>query len=150
MSHKAKWTVLTYIAAHNNLDKFGKKSLMEVLGVGSTSDVVQGALYDGPVGAGRYVMGEPGLVGHQEQLGHFDSGDPDGLIATAKWLFEQHPAERYGLVLWSHGSGWEPSEIEAIAKEARPEAQPDPAESRERSGLPGSRALFRRAGDPFR
>jgi hypothetical protein len=143
MPGKAKWTVLTYIAAHNDLDKFGKKSLMEVLEVGSTADVVQGALFDGPAGAGRYVMGDPGLVEHQEQLGHFDSGDPDGLIATAKWLFEQYPAERYGLVLWSHGSGWEPSEIEAVAKEARPGAQPDPAESRERSAAPGSRALFR-------
>lgn len=143
MPSKAKWTVLTYIAAHNNLDQFGKRSLMEILGVGSTSDVVQGALYDGKVGAGRYVMGDPGAVEWQKQLGRFDSGDPDELVATAKWLFEQYPAERYGLVLWSHGSGWEPSEIEEIAKEARPTAPADRAESRERSGAPGSRALFR-------
>jgi hypothetical protein len=32
---KAKWTILTYIAAHNNLDAFGKTSLHEILGVGS-------------------------------------------------------------------------------------------------------------------
>jgi hypothetical protein len=62
MPGKAKWTVLTYIAAHNNLDQFGKQSLMEILAVGSTSDVVQGALYDGKQGAGRYVMGDPGGV----------------------------------------------------------------------------------------
>ena len=139
MSRKAEWTVLTYIAAHNNLEQFGKQSLMEILHVGSTPDVVHGALYDGKMGAGRYVMGDPGVVEHQEQLGHFDSGDPDALIATAQWLFAQHPAERYGLVLWSHGSGWEPSEIEAVAQEARPGAQADPAESRERSSAPGGR-----------
>ncbi|MDD5266647.1 MAG: clostripain-related cysteine peptidase [Methylococcales bacterium] len=143
MSSKAKWTVLTYIAAHNNLDQFGKKSLMEILGVGSTSDVVQSALYDGKVGAGRYVMGDPGGVEWQQQLGSFDSGDPDELIATAKWLFKQYPAERYGLVLWSHGSGWEPSEIEEVAKEARSAAPANSAESKERSAAPGSRALFR-------
>ncbi|WP_295396823.1 clostripain-related cysteine peptidase [uncultured Thiodictyon sp.] len=143
MPSKAKWTVLTYIAAHNNLDQFGTKSLMEILGVGSTSDVVQGALYDSKVGAGRYIMGDPGGVEWQKQLGRFDSGDPDELIATAKWLFVQYPAERYGLVLWSHGSGWEPSEIEEIAKEARPSAQADSTESKERSVAPGSRALFR-------
>jgi hypothetical protein len=143
MRSKAKWTVLTYIAAHNNLDQFGKKSLMEILGVGSTTDLVQGALYDGKVGAGRYVMGDPGGVEWQKQLGRFDSGDPDELIATAKWLFEQYPAERYGLVLWSHGSGWEPSEIEEIAKEAHPAAPADSTESKERSVAPGSRALFR-------
>lgn len=143
MSGKAKWTVLTYIAAHNNLAQFGKQSLVEILHVGSTPDVVHGAFYDGKTGAGRYVMGDPGMVAHQEQLGHVDSGDPDGLITTATWLFAQYPAERYGLVLWSHGSGWEPSEIAAVAKEARPGAPADPAESRERAGAPGSRALFR-------
>ena len=143
MTSKARWTVLTYIAAHNNLDKFGKKSLMEILNVGSTPDVVQGALYDGGAGAARYVMGDPGAVERQEQLGHFDSGDPDGLIAAARWLFEQYPAERYGLVLWSHGSGWEPGEIESIAKEVRPDSQVGGAESKERSSAPGSRALFR-------
>jgi hypothetical protein len=143
MPNKAKWTVLTYIAAHNNLDQFGKKSLMEILKVGTTPDVVQGALYDGKAGAGRYVMGDPGVVERQEQLGSFDSGDPDGLITTAKWLFEQYPAERYGLVLWSHGSGWEPGEIESITREARPASPADPAESRERSSAPGSRAFFR-------
>lgn len=143
MASKAKWTVLTYIAAHNDLDQFGKKSLMELLGVGSTSDVVLGALYDGKSGAGRYVMGDPGAVEWQKQLGSFDSADPDELIATAKWLFEQYPAERYGLVLWSHGSGWEPSEIEEVAKEARPGGQSDAEESKERAIAPGSRALFR-------
>jgi hypothetical protein len=143
MPDKSKWTVLTYIAAHNNLDQFGKKSLMEILKVGSTPDVVQGALYDGKVGAGRYVMGAPGGVEWQKQLGSFDSGDPEELIATAKWLFEKYPAERYGLVLWSHGSGWEPGEIELVAKEARPGEKSDAAEAKERSTAPGSRVLFR-------
>ena len=64
-----KWTVLTYIAAHNNLDLLGKKSLNEILSVGSSSDVVQGVLYDSYAGAGRYVMGDSGYVRHQEQLG---------------------------------------------------------------------------------
>jgi hypothetical protein len=88
-------------------------------------------------------MGDSGYVRHQEQLEKsFDSGDPDGFVATAKWLFQQYPAERYGLVLWSHGTGWEPAEIEEVAKEARPEAETDPAESKERASAPGSRALF--------
>jgi hypothetical protein len=140
---KAKWTVLTYIAAHNNLQEFGKRSLTDILSVGSTSNVVHGALFDGKMGAGRYVMGDPGGVEWQKQEGSFDSGDPDELIRTAKWLFEQYPAERYGLVLWSHGTGWEPSEIEKIAKEARPFASADRAESKERAATPGSQVLFR-------
>jgi hypothetical protein len=143
MPSKGKWTVLTYIAAHNDLGQLGMKSRKEILDVGSTSEVVHGVLYDYQGGAARYVMGDPGVVENQEQLGSFDSGDPDELIATAKWLYEQYPAERYGLVLWSHGSGWEPAEIEEIAKEARPGAQEGPAELTERASAPGSRALFR-------
>jgi hypothetical protein len=143
MPNKAKWTVLTYIAAHNNLDWLGNKSRQEILEVGSTTDVVHGVLYDGKAGAARCVMGNPGVVDRQDPLGDFDSGDPDGLIATAKWLFEKHPAERYGLVLWSHGTGWEPGEIEEVAKEARPGAQADAVEAHERSSAPGSLCLFR-------
>jgi Clostripain family len=143
MPAKADWTVLTYIAAHNNLEQFGKASLMEILNVGSTSGAVLGALYDGAAGAVRCVVGDPGYAEEQEQLGGFDAGDPDQLIATAKWLFKRHPAEHYGLVLWSHGTGWQPGEIEAVSQEARLGTQTDPGEAIMRSLTPGRRALFR-------
>src|SRR5512139_4012034 len=118
MPERAQWTVLTYIAAHNNLALFGQQSVLEILGVGSTPEVVHGVLFDRYDGAARYVMGDPGTVREQEQLGGFNSGDPDALVATAKWLFTKYPAERYALVLWSHGTGWEPSEIQRVAAEA--------------------------------
>lgn len=144
MPRKAQWTVLNYIAAHNNLDQFGKRSRDEIVGVGSTEEVVQGVLLDSHAGSARYVAGEPGRVRDQQLLGKaFDSGDPEELIRTARWLYEQYPAERYGLVLWSHGTGWEPAEIEEIAQEARPGVTADEAESKERAAGPGSRCLFR-------
>ena len=59
---KARWTILTYIAAHNNLAMLGKVSLNQILGVGSTPEVVHGMLYDGPGEGGRYVVGDPGTV----------------------------------------------------------------------------------------
>lgn len=144
MPQKAQWTVLNYIAAHNNLDQFGQKSRNEIVGIGSTDSVVQGVLLDSHAGSARYVAGEPGRVRAQELLGKsFDSGDPDELIRTARWLYDQYPAERYALVLWSHGTGWEPAEIEQVAQEARPGATHDAAESQERAGGLGSRCLFR-------
>jgi len=36
MADKAKWTILTYIAAHDNLYQLGRKSLLEIINVGST------------------------------------------------------------------------------------------------------------------
>lgn len=143
MAGTAKWSVLTYIAAHNNLEILGTVSRQQILGVGSTADVVQGMLYDGSVGGARYVVGNPGRVRTQEVLGAFNSGDPNALIETAKWFFGENPAERYGLVLWSHGTGWEPSEIAEVAEEARPAAARDETEANDRAAMPGSLALFR-------
>lgn len=143
MATKAKWTILTYIAAHNNLHCMGKRSYDQIIAVGSTPEVRHGILFDWPDGAARYIVGEPGLVKQQEQLGNYDSGDPDRLIETAQWVFTQYPAERYGLILWSHGSGWQPEEIQAVANQIRGDHQVDKKESTERSAAPGSLALFR-------
>jgi hypothetical protein len=141
--NKAGWTFLTYIAAHNDLDQFGARTLREIRDVGSTDEVVHGVLYDAHAGATRYVMGDGGALATEQELGSFDSGDPDNLIETAHWLFERHPAHRYGLVLWSHGTGWVPREIAAVAKEARPAASVERGEPTERASAPGSRVLFR-------
>jgi hypothetical protein len=143
MAPKAKWTILTYIAAHNNLHFMGKRSYDQIIAVGSTPEVRHGILFDWPDGAARYIAGEPGLVEQQEQLGNYDSGDPERLIETAQWVFNRYPAERYGLVLWSHGSGWQPSEIETVARKTRGDDQVDKKESVDRSGASGSLVLFR-------
>jgi hypothetical protein len=143
MASKTKWSVLTYIAAHNNLEQLGKMSRQQIVGVGSTADVVHGMLYDGSGGAARYVVGNPGAVRTQERLGAFNSGDPDALIKIANWFYGENPADRYGLVLWSHGTGWTPSEIAQVAQEARPAAERNDAEAAERAGSSGSLALFR-------
>ena len=105
---KARWTVLTYIAAHNNLEDLGQRSLDQILGVGSTPQLKLAVLYDRFDGATRTIAGEPGQAAVEEPLSDFDSGDPDALLETARWAFERCPARRYALVLWSHGSGWRP------------------------------------------
>ena len=128
--HRARWTILTYIAAHNDLHAHGRASLKQISQVGSTASVVHGALCDGYGGAARYIFGEPGRVLEQERYHEFDSGDPQRLIETAKWLFQKHPAEHYGLVLWSHGTGWEPWEKQAV-------------EQIDRAAAPESLAIFR-------
>ena len=89
------------------------------------------------------LSGTPERFGRRNRLGDFNSGDPDALIETAKWFYGENPADRYGLVLWSHGTGWTPSEIAQVAQEARPAAKPDDAEAADRAGSSGSLALFR-------
>jgi hypothetical protein len=153
---KAQWAVLVYIAAHNNLERLGQRSLRQILAVGSTPQIKLAALYDGPNGATQYIAGEPDQSAVEEPLGDFDSGDPEALLETARWAFEQCPAEQYALVLWSHGSGWRPEdraagsfsawtpeELARIAREARGDDAISPAELTNRAGQGGSMTLFR-------
>jgi hypothetical protein len=56
-------------------------------------------------------------------LGQVDSGAPETLLDFIRWAARTAPARRYALVLWSHGSGWSPSEMERLARQ-RPAAVP--------------------------
>lgn len=157
---KSEWTILTYIAAHNNLEKLGKRSLKQILSIGSTPQLKLAVLYDRSDGATRYVAGEPGQAAIEEPLGGFDSGDADALLETARWAFENHPAERYALILWSHGTGWrpetedrsvgragyygwQPEEITRIARQARGDDEVSESDATDRSAAPGGHILFR-------
>ena len=136
---KAKWAILIYIAAHNNLQMQGNWSLEALQDAaqtpGSANDVQLVMLYDTAQGATRYV---PHLnIAEQLSRKDFDSGNANKLVDMAKWAFEKCPAERYGLVLWSHGTGWMPNDLKQLgAKIGNSEAQL-------RAGSTPSPALFR-------
>lgn len=142
---RAKWTILTYIAAHNNLDALGKRSLEQIVSVGSTSEVKHAVLFDGKNSAKRVLVGKAGETTIEEPLENFDSGDPVALYETVKWAFEQFPADHYGLILWSHGSGWRPEEIRRIANQVRSDKKVMQKEfrDRERAGAAQIYSLFR-------
>jgi hypothetical protein len=153
-----KWTILIYIGSHNNLESLGQRSLDQILKVGSTTELKLAVLYDKPNGATHYIASAPGQTTVVEPLSDFDSGAPDALLETARWTFEQYPAERYGLVLWSHGSGWRPEdreraggaslsawtpeELARIARKVR-EDENVSGETVDRAARLGSMALFR-------
>ncbi len=137
MNTLADWTLLTYIAAHNNLDSAGTRSRDQILATPSTDKVKLAVLFDSWGGATRQIVGQP-----EEPMHAYDSGDPARLLETIKWAFEKCPAKRYGLVLWSHGSGyWDQKELIKIAKQARGEMAA--IEAPERDGAARSMALFR-------
>jgi hypothetical protein len=140
---KAQWTILTYIAAHNDLEYEGQRSFDQILSVGSTPQMNLAVLYDGPRSSARYRAGAPGEAAVKESLTGFDCGDAESLLNTVRWAYEQCPAERYALILWSHGTGWRPEEIEQVAKQARGDAEVGAKESVQRAAAPGSMALFR-------
>lgn len=118
MGQNAKWTFMVYMAGENSLSDAGDEDLADMRKVGSTSDVNIVAEFDneGDRGTSRYFVkrNSNDIV---EDLGETDSGDPQVLRDFIDWSIDNYPAERYALVLWSHGTGWEPKEIDRIAKE---------------------------------
>ncbi len=118
----AEWTFMVYIAADNNLEDAGLDDVNEMEQVGSTDEVnivVQldrSRSYDTSdgnwYGSRRYLVEQDSntrSIGSTvlDDLGTVDSGDPDTLADFAVWGVQQFPAERYALVVWNHGWGWD-------------------------------------------
>jgi hypothetical protein len=111
------WTVLVYLAGDNNLDSSGIGDLLEMKRVGSTPRVDVVAEFDRASGKGarRYVLrkGGPLAADAVATLGRVNTGDPKRLLDFVRWGVETCPAERYALVLWNHGQGWDDTDIYA-------------------------------------
>ena len=144
MASKAKWTFMVYMAGDNNLSSAGDADLREMRKVGSTADVNVVTQFDnaGDVGTKRYIVQRDRINERVESLGETDSGDPKVLIDFVAWTRAEYPAERYALVLWNHGGGWEPTEMDRVARSVN-SPQFNFREASERQGSPLGRAFFR-------
>ena len=117
---KKPWTVLVYLAGDNNLDQSGVADLLEMKRVGSTAGVNVVAEFDSASGRGakRYVLrkGGPLAADVVASLGRLDTGDPACLLDFIRWGVARCPAERYALVLWNHGQGWDDTDVYAAER----------------------------------
>jgi hypothetical protein len=119
-SYKKPWTILVYMAADNSLDGSVLKDLneMEKAGRNSFFDIV--VYLDRATGS---IPATPVILWiTNDQSSNVISpivrtytvqdsclpGTLKDFIDTAKSMF---PAENYGLVLWSHGTGWFPKTL---------------------------------------
>jgi len=117
----AKWTVMVYVNAKNNLESFGLKDVNEMEQVGSTPEVnivaelgrINGYdTSDGDwKGSRRYLVKKdadaakitsPVLM----EIPRSDMGDWKNVVEFVKWAQAKYPAQHYALVIWNHGSGW--------------------------------------------
>ncbi|HST04343.1 MAG TPA: clostripain-related cysteine peptidase [Chloroflexia bacterium] len=141
---KAKWTFMIYLAGDNNLASAGETDLGEMRTVGSSKDVNLIAQFDNARSGGskRFHLQKGGVGETVQDLGPTDSGDPKVLLDFVDWAVDNFPAERYALVLWNHGGGWVPSEMDRIAREVGAPHY-DPREAVQRSATPLARTFFR-------
>lgn len=144
MPPSAKWTFMVYIAGDNNLSAAGDNDLAEMRQVGSTPEVNVVAQFDnaGTFGTRRFHIQRDGRNEVVEHLDETDSGSPEVLLGFIDWVAEDYPADHYALVLWNHGGGWEPAEIDRIAR-AVGATDFSEREASERSSTPLRRVFFR-------
>ncbi|HAT71626.1 MAG TPA: hypothetical protein DCS63_02290 [Elusimicrobia bacterium] len=117
----AKWTVMVYVNAKNNLESYGLKDVNEMEMVGSTPEVnIVAELgriggYDASdgdwKGSRRYLIQKdvnPSKITSPVLLSipKSDMGDWKNVAEFVKWTKANYPAQRYALVIWNHGSGW--------------------------------------------
>lgn len=117
----AKWTVMLYMAADNNLENYAIQDMNELETVGSTDQVSVVAQVDRSSeyntsngnwsGARRYFVTKDSntnivnssLIG---DLGSVNMASPQTLTDFIQWAASAYPADHYLLVLWDHGRGW--------------------------------------------
>jgi len=117
----AKWTVMVYVNAKNNLEEYGLGDVNEMELVGSTPDmniVAELGRIDGYSdadgdwkGSRRYLIqkdadtstiASPVVM----EIPKSDMGSWQNLVEFVKWSQGKYPAQHYVLVIWNHGSGW--------------------------------------------
>ncbi|MGB7452554.1 MAG: clostripain-related cysteine peptidase, partial [Lysobacterales bacterium] len=144
MGKRADWTFMVYMAGDNNLSTAGDADLKEMRQVGSNDRVNVLVEFDnaGNHGTRRIHVTKDGIGEDVESLGETDSGSPEVLSGFISWAAENYPADRYALILWNHGGGWEPAEVDRIARSV---ASPgyNGREVAERASSPLGRVLFR-------
>jgi hypothetical protein len=108
-----------YMAGDNNLSDFCVKNIVQMEAIGSTPDlqIFVEAVLRGKGNAARYIIQkrEGSVQGHINSANlapkDFDvnTGDPNELYKFMTWALGNNPSQEEYLILWGHGSGWEPS-----------------------------------------
>jgi hypothetical protein len=141
----AKWTFMVYVAGYNSLSSFAGKDLAEMRKVGS-SDGLKVAVFVKRLeqqAAHRIIVGKDGKAEERENLGaNVDSGSPQTLLDFIRWAKGKAPAERYALIIWNHGSGWDPLDFDELYEHVKAVGV-TPRELSVRAASQLGRSLFR-------
>lgn len=120
-SGPTEWTILVFLNADNDLERFGILNFNQMEQIGSTDQVKIVVQMDRSPGFdtsnGDWTDTRRFLVTRDndtlnmtspvvEYMGEMDMGDPEVLADFIRWGQANYPAKKYCLVLWNHGSGW--------------------------------------------
>lgn len=120
-------TVLIYAAAENSLSSFAaadRQELITAVGQGSIPQDCRIVLYEDGIDMPRITIFSRSEYKVVENYAmEQNSADRSVMLATLQKMIAMAPARSYGLVLWSHGSGWDSKDdLAKSAKGMRPRA----------------------------
>ena len=116
-----EWTIMIYVNAKNDLEKYGLKDVNEMEMIGSSDKinvVVELGRMDGYdssegdwTGSRRYLIQKDDSTSTitspvLADLGKVDMGDWKHLVDFGVWAKTKYPAKKYMLIVWNHGNGW--------------------------------------------
>jgi hypothetical protein len=105
------------MAADNNLYRQAKRDIEEMLAVEIPSEYSLLAYIDTPNSNPYLLKITKGKIDTIKQYGSQNSASKQVLKAVIDETFSLFPAESYGLILWSHGTGWLPEGVYDYMKE---------------------------------
>lgn len=112
-------TILVYMVAENSLNKWTTENLNRILKAyqGEGNLIVYIDSYEGEPRLVKVAMNDNGIASAETVKTYEDrnSASPAVLKQTIEEVCREYPATSYGLVLWSHGTGWLPSTLKSRA-----------------------------------
>lgn len=117
-------TVLAYIAAENSLSSAATSDINEMLAAATTlgdedhlivyiDNTSLPRIYD--ITAGETATAMSALTPVKTYDEELNSASADVLQEVIAWTVTNYPADSYGLILWSHGTGWLPDGTSSTA-----------------------------------
>lgn len=109
---KPEWLVMVFINARNNLWNSGLIDVNEMEEIGSTDKIAVtvelGLLQDKGNSARFFIQKDTEtskITSPYTMVKNSDMGSWKHFVNFAKWSIRRHPAKRYMVIAWSHGSG---------------------------------------------
>lgn len=102
------WTIVTYLAADNDLNQFAEPNIQQMMQAGSNEDrniviylaeTKQGKKY------GKLLRVEKDSLVELATDDNIDSGSRDVCFSACQRAFNAHPARHNALIFWNHGAG---------------------------------------------
>lgn len=113
----SKRTVLVYMAADNNLHRAAYRNIEDMQKAAIPSEYNLLVYIDTPNNNPNLLKIRKGKIDTVKQYNAQNSASKQVLSAVIDEAFSLFPAGNYGLILWSHGTGWLPEGVYEYMKE---------------------------------